>query len=154
MFARSDLDRYRRWPLAWIFGPLILGGLIVVAVSVVLRAPLGFPNDQLAGDIRAAGANSGDATYLRQMTDERWDRVCIFPTGVSKQDVDDVLGFGWSKAGGYEDDSRLLLVFVKGDEVVTHTYVETGLVAPPEGDGECRGPQDEATRINFGPWLP
>lgn len=151
MFSVGDLDRYRRWSLAWVLGPLILGGVIVALAAVAFRAPLGFPNDQLAGDIRAAAARGPDASYLRQLTEDHWDSVCVFPPFVSKGAVDEKLGQGWSRAGGYPDDTHLLLVFIRDDEVVTHTYVERRLLDDPADGGDCRDRHDERTRIIFGP---
>ena len=147
MFSVRELDRYRRWPLAWVFGPLILGGLIVFAVAAALRAPLGFPDDQLAGAIVAASNVGPDATYLRQVTESHWDTVCVFPPLTSKDQVDEKLGVSWSRAGGYPEDTHLLLVFLRDGEVVTHTYVARELIDEPAADGDCRDRQDDRTRI-------
>jgi len=151
MFSLPELDRYRRWSLAWVLGPLILGGLIVTLSAVALRAPLGFPDDHLAGRIREAAAIGPGATYLRQLTDEHWDTVCVAPPFVSKEAVDELLGLEWSRAGGYPEDTHLLLVFVRDREVVTHTYVERRRIIDPPQGGDCRHRQDESTRIIFGP---
>lgn len=151
VFSLRELDRYRRWSLAWVLGPLVLGGLIVVVAAVALRAPLGFPNDTLAGAIHDASRTSdGSPTYLRHVTDRRWDTVCVFPPYISREGVNEQLGFTWSVAGGYPSDTHLLLVFLRDDSVVTHTYVERGSISEPGGEGDCRGRQDERTQIIFG----
>jgi hypothetical protein len=146
MFTRDDFGRGRRFPLLWIFGPLLLGALLVTGLGIAARATQGFPNIELAEEIElAAGAGAGT---LREATDFAWDRVCVFRQGASNEEVDEVLGFGWGVARGDPlGDARLLLVFVRDGEVVTHLYLRAGMLDPPDGEGDCREPDDERTRL-------
>jgi hypothetical protein len=61
--------------------------------------------------------------------------------------VDDTLGIAWGVVGGDTIDNRDLLVFVDDGEVVKHLYLRHGLVGRPEPRGDCRGPDDESTRL-------
>lgn len=145
MFSPDDASRGWRWPLVWVFLPLILGGLLVTGVGLAVRATQGFPDIELAERLVQA-ARSGDP-LLADVTDFRWDRVCVFPDDLPKETVDATLGFGWGVLGGDTIDNRDLLVFVQGDEVVRHFYLTHGLVRVPEPEGDCRRPDDEATRL-------
>jgi hypothetical protein len=59
MFSLPELDRYRRWSLAWVLGPLILGGLIVTLAAVALRAPSLIPRKEaIAATDRTRGPGS------------------------------------------------------------------------------------------------
>jgi hypothetical protein len=48
MFSPDDASRGWRWPLVWVFLPLILGGLLVTGVGLAVRATQGFPDIELA----------------------------------------------------------------------------------------------------------
>ena len=145
MFSRDDFGRGPRFPLAWVFGPLLLGALLITGLGIAARATQGFPNIELADDIRIA-AGSGDP-LLAEVTPFQWDRACIFPSTVDEEDVDAMLGFEWGVIGGDPNGDRPLLVLVRGDEVVTHMFLGRGLLPPPATDGDCRSPDDESTRL-------
>ena len=145
MFTRDDYGRGRRLPLLWIFGPLLLGALLVTGLGIAARATQGFPNIELAAEIEGAAES---APMLRDEAGFAWDRVCVFRQSASAEDVDDALGFEWGVIGGDPlGDGRLLLVFVRDGEVVTHLYLRAGLLDPPDGEGDCREPDDERTRL-------
>ena len=146
MFARDDVDRGWRWPLLWIVLPLLLGALIVTGLGILARASQGFPDIELADRLRIE-AESGDP-LLADVTDFAWDRVCVFPPYLPSEAVDDTLGLEWGVVGGDTIDTRLLLVFVRGDEVVRHLYLDRGIVREPAAEGDCRDPADEATRLS------
>jgi len=146
MFSRDDFGRGPRWPLLWVMGPLILGAVLITGLGIAARATQGFPNIELADDLRVAGAE-GDP-LLAEETDFAWDRVCVFPPAATSDDVDELLGFEWGVIGGDPSpDGRLLLVLVDRDRVATHFYLAPGLVDAPTGRGDCRGPEDESTRL-------
>jgi hypothetical protein len=146
MFTRDDYGRGRRFPLLWIFGPLLLGALLVTGLGIAARATQGFPNIELAEEIEAA---ADGAPLLRDETGFAWDRVCVFRQSASAEEVDEVLGFEWGVIGGDPlGDGRLLLVFVQDGEVVTHLFLRRGLLDPPDGEGDCRDPDDERTRLS------
>jgi hypothetical protein len=146
MFTRDDFGRGRRLPLLWVFGPLLIGALLVTGLGIAARATQGFPNIELADEIETMAA-AGDP-MLREVTDFAWDRVCVFPQTVTADDVDATLGFAWGVIGGDPlGDGRLLLVFVADDEVVSHLYLRRGVIDAPSADGECRSPEEEATRL-------
>ncbi|HVM25388.1 MAG TPA: hypothetical protein VM253_08320 [Candidatus Limnocylindrales bacterium] len=145
MFARDDVHRGRRFPLLWVFVPLVAGASIVTGLAVLAQASLGFPDAGLAERIDAAAAE-GDP-MLAEVTDFEWDRVCVVPPRVSEEEVDELLGFDWGVVGGDRFANRLLLVFVRDGEVVSHLFLERTVVSRPRAPGECRTPDDEATRL-------
>ena len=145
MFSRDDVHRGRRWPLLWIFGPLVLGALIVTGLGILARATQGFPDIELAERLDQQ-ARTGDS-LLAEATDFEWDRVCVFPPDLPKETVDETLGLEWGVVGGDTIDTRDLLVFVDGDAVVKHLYLRRGLVGEPEPQGDCRAREDESTRL-------
>jgi hypothetical protein len=146
MFSGSDFDRGSRFPLLWVFGPLIAGALLVTAVTIGVRATQGFPNIELADEIRQASV-AGDP-LLDEVTEFSWDRACVFPPSATADDVDRVLGIDWGVIGGDQTvDRRPLVVFVDGDRVVTHVFLLRGVMDPAVGGGDCRGPEDESTRL-------
>ena len=146
MFSRDDFGRGRRWPLLWIIGPLIFGALLVTGLGIAARATQGFPNIELADEIQRAAPGK---PMLREETDFAWDRVCVFRQSASAEEVDAMLGFEWGVVGGDPlGDGRLLLVFVQDDEVVTHFFLRAGVLDPPDGEGDCRDPDDERTRLS------
>ena len=146
MFSRDDLGgRGGLHPLFWVFGPLVLGALIITGLGILARATQGFPDIELADDLRIA-AGAGDP-LLAEATDFEWDRVCVFPPFLSKDAVDETLGLEWGVVGGGDLDDRNLLVFVEDDRVVKHFYLLRGLVDDPEPNGDCRGRDDESTRL-------
>ena len=145
MFSRDDFDRGARFPLLWVFGPLILGALLVTGLGIAARATQGFPNIELAEEVRQVAAE-GDP-LLAEVTDFSWDRVCIFPADASKTTVDALLGFDWGVVGGDPNSTgRWLFVFVEDEQVVTHFFLRTSVEAPADG-GDCRAPDDEETRL-------
>ncbi len=145
MFSADDASRGWRWPLLWVFLPLILGGLLVTGVGVAVRATQGFPDIELAERLEEV-ARDGDP-LLAEVTDFAWDRVCIFPSKLASETVDETLGIDWGVVGGDRIDNRWLFVFVRDDEVVKHFYMQRGLVGRPADDGDSRQPDDEATRL-------
>ena len=145
MFSRDDFDRGARFPLLWVFGPLILGALLVTGLGIAARATQGFPDIELAEDLRLAGAEADP--LLTEATDFEWDRVCVFPPYLSKDSVDETLGFDWGVVGGGDLGDRNLLVFVEAERVVKHLYLIRGLVDAPAPAGDCRAPDDEETRL-------
>ncbi len=145
MFARDDVHRGRRVPLLWIFGPLVLGALLLTGIGIVIRASQGFPDIELAERLQIA-AGEGDP-LLAEATDFDWDHVCVFPPELPKEAVDRALGFEWGVVGGDTLDNRDLLVFVRSGEVVRHLYLQRGLVGRPDAEGDCRAPDDESTRL-------
>lgn len=146
MFSRDDLGSGSRHSLAWVFGPLLLGALLISGLGVLARATQGFPNIELAEDLRIAGVR--DDPLLAEVTDFEWDRVCLFPPSATRDSVDAQLGRSWGVIGGDPNgDGRPLLVFVHDDEVVTHLFLARGVIEPPEGDGDCRAPDEESTRL-------
>jgi len=145
MFSRDDYDRGSRFPLLWVFGPLVVGALLISALGIVARATQGFPNIELADDIRLA-AGSGDP-LLAEVTPFEWDRACLFPSSVDADDVDALLGFEWGVIGGDPNGDRTLLVLVRDQEVVTHFFLARRLIPAPPANGDCRSPGDESTRL-------
>lgn len=145
MFSRDDLERPLRWPLMWVIGPLILGALLVTAIGIGIRATQGFPDLELAERLEEL-ASDGDP-LLADVSDFAWDRVCIFPSKLPSETVDETLGIDWGVVGGDRIDNRWLFVFVRDDEVVKHFYMQRGLVGRPADDGDCRTPDDESTRL-------
>jgi hypothetical protein len=146
MFARDDVHRGRRWPLLWVFLPLILGALLVTGLGILARASQGFPNVELADEIRQA-SNAGDP-MLAEVTDFEWDRVCLFGPDTPRDEVDARLGLEWGVVGGdTSPDRRVLLVFVSDERVVSHLYLRRGVLDPPADGGDCRAPEDESTRL-------
>jgi len=146
MFSRDDLGGGSRHPLVWVFGPLLLGALLITGFGILARATQGFPNIELAEDLRVAGTT--DDPLLAEATDFEWDRVCVFPPSATRESVDALLGLGWDVIGGDPSgDGRPLLVFVRDDEVVTHLFLARGVIEPPEGEGDCRAPDEESTRL-------
>lgn len=145
MFSRDDFGRGPRFPLLWVIGPLILGALLVTGLGLLVRGTQGFPDIELAERLEQA-AVEGDP-LLAEATDFDWDRVCVFPRDLPSETVDETLGFDWGVVGGDRIDDRDLLVFVRDDEVVKHFYLRRGLVDRPAEDGDCRGPDEESTRL-------
>lgn len=146
MFSRDDFGRGRRFPLLWVFGPLLIGALLVTGLGIAARATQGFPNIELADEIETVAAT--DDPLLADVTDFAWDRVCTFRQSASADDVDALLGFEWGVIGGDPlGDDRLLLVFVGEGEVVTHLYLHPGVLDSPDGESDCRTPDDERTRL-------
>jgi hypothetical protein len=147
MFSRDDFGRGPRFPLLWVFGPLVLGALLVTGLGILARSTQGFPNIELADDIRIAAA-AGDPLLAEATVDLDWDRACVFPSSATKADVDDVLGFSWGVIGGDPSgNGRTLVVLVRDNEVVTHFFLRGGLIEPARGDGDCRAPDEESTRL-------
>ena len=145
MFSRDDFGRGARFPLVWVFGPLVLGALLITGLGIAARATQGFPNIELADDIRIA-AGSGDP-LLAEVTPFEWDRVCVFPSTVDEAEVDALLGFEWGVIGGDPTGDRSLLVLVRDDEVVTHFFLARRMLPPLEAGGDCRAPEEESTRL-------
>jgi hypothetical protein len=146
MFSPNDFDRGPRLPLLWLWGPILLGAVLITALTLAVRATQGFPNIELADAIRQADA-AGDP-LLAEVATFDWDRVCVFPPEASMDDVDERLGIDWGVIGGDGmSDRRQLLVFANGDAVVTHVFVPGGTVDAPEGLGDCRGPDEASTRL-------
>jgi hypothetical protein len=146
MFSRDDYGRGTRFPLLWVFGPLVLGALLVTGLGIAARATQGFPNIELAEEVRIAAGQ--DDPLLAAVTPFDWDLVCVFPSSVDTADVDALLGFEWGVIGGDPNGDRNLIVFVRDGEVETHFFLERTLLAPPEaGGGDCREPSDESTRL-------
>jgi hypothetical protein len=145
VFSTDDYGRGWRFPLVWVFGPLVLGALLVTGLGIAARASQGFPNIELAEEVRLAARQ--DDPLLADVTPFEWDRVCVFPPQASMDDVDDQLGFEWGVIGGDPSGDRTLLVFVRDGEVETHFFLEPSLISDPEGSGDCRGPEDESTRL-------
>jgi hypothetical protein len=146
MFSPHDFDKGPRLPLLWLWGPILLGALLITALTVAVRATQGFPNIELADEIRQADA--AGTPLLAEVADFDWDRVCVFPPEASIDDVDARLGIDWGVIGGDGmSDPRQLLVFVDGDAVVTHVFVPGGTVRAPGEGGDCRGPDEESTRL-------
>jgi hypothetical protein len=145
MFSRDDYGRGPRFPLLWVFGPFVLGAVIVTAVGIIARGTQGFPDLELAEQLEQLGAD--DDPLLAEATDFAWDRVCVFSSSATKADVDAALGFEWGVVGGDPYEDRLLLVFVRDDEVVKHFYLRRNLVDRPVPPGDCRLPDDESTRL-------
>ena len=145
MFARDDVHRGWRLPLLWVFGPLILGALLITALGIGIRATQGFPDIELADELQNA-ASAGDP-LLAEVTNFAWDRVCVFPRNLPREAVDDTLGIDWGVVGGDTIDNRDLLVFVHDGAVVKHLYLQRGVVGRPAAEGDCRTPEDETTRL-------
>ena len=145
MFSRDDYGRNRAHPLLWVFGPLVLGALVVTGLGIAARATQGFPNIELAADLETA---AGEDPLLAEATPFEWDRVCIAPPDSTADDVDALLGFEWGVIGGDPlEQQRPLLVFVDDDEVVTHLWLRRGVLDDPPAEGVCLEPDDEATRL-------
>jgi hypothetical protein len=145
VFSSDDFGRGWRLPLLWVFGPLLLGALLVTGLGILARSTQGFPNIELAEDVRLA-AGDGDP-LLAEVTPFAWDRVCVFGPGATVQEVDAELGIDWGVIGGDPSGTgRNLLVFVRDDAVVTHFFLEPRILARA-ADVECHGPDDEATRL-------
>ena len=147
MFSRTDFDRVRRLPLLWVWGPLLGGTLVVVAITVALRASEGFPDIELGAEIERAAYERSSPTMLRDVTDFRWDRVCVIPSHASRDEVDATLGFDWGAAGGPGYDDEVLLVFVREQEVQAHAFVPRAVLEPPPDGGDCAGPDDPRTAL-------
>lgn len=146
MFSRDDFGRGRAHPLLWVFGPLVLGALIITGLGIAARATQGFPNIELAAEIEDAAA-AGDP-LLAETTPFAWDRVCIAPQSATPDDVDELLELEWGVAGGDPlKEGRPLLVFVDGGKVVTHFWMRRGVLDDPPPEGVCYGPDDESTRL-------
>jgi len=145
MFSRDDFGRGPRFPLLWVFGPFILGALIVTAIGIVARGTQGFPDLELAERLEQVAAD-GDP-LLADVTDFDWDRVCVFSTSATEADVDEELGFAWGVVGGDRYGDRHLLVFVRDDEVVKHFYLRQAIIDRPTPPGDCRFPNEESTRL-------
>lgn len=145
MFARDDVSRGWRLPLAWVFLPLLLGVLLVTGLGIAIRATQGFPDIELAEQLQQ-DASAGNP-LLADATDFAWDRVCVFPRDLPKESVDRTLGIEWGVVGGDTIDNRDLLVFLHDGSVVKHLYLQRGLVGRPEPEGDCRTPTDESTRL-------
>jgi hypothetical protein len=146
MFSRDDFDRGRRLELLWIIGPLVLGALIVTAIGIGARATQGFPNVELAEDVRLASIEG--EPLLAEVTDFAWDRACIFGPTVTADEVDAALGFEWGVIGGDPSgDRRNLVVLVRDDDVVTHFFVAPRVLSRGDGGDACLGPEDEQTRL-------
>lgn len=145
MFSRDDFGRGPRFPLLWVFGPFVLGALLVTGIGLIARGTQGFPDIELAERLEQAGAD-GDP-LLAEATDFAWDRVCVFPSTATKADVDEQLGFPWGVVGGDPYGDRQLLVFVRDDEVVKHFYIRPIFLDDPVPPGDCRTPEDESTRL-------
>jgi hypothetical protein len=145
MFSRDDFGRGPRFPLLWVFGPFVLGALIVTGVGIIARGTQGFPDLELAERLEQLGV-AGDP-LLADVTDFEWDRVCVFSTSASKADVDEQLGFAWGVVGGDRYGDRLLLVFVRDGQVVKHFYLRRMFIDRPVPPGDCRTPDDESTRL-------
>jgi hypothetical protein len=147
MFSRDDIGRGPRFPLLWVFGPFVLGALLVTGIGILARSTQGFPNIELADEIRMA-ATAGDPLLAETTSDLDWDRACVFPPSATKSDVDEVLGFSWGVIGGDPSgDGRTLVVLVRDNEVVTHFFLRAGLLDRAEGTGDCRAPDEESTRL-------
>ena len=54
MFSPNDFDRGPRLPLLWLWGPILLGAVLITALTLAVRATQGFPNIELADAIRQA----------------------------------------------------------------------------------------------------
>lgn len=146
MFSAKDFGTGSLHPLFWVFAPLILGALIITGLGIAARATQGFPNIELAEEVRVA-AQDGDP-FLADVTDFEWDRVCVIPPTATMADVDALLGFEWGVIGGDPSgDGRSLIVLVDDGRVATHFFLATGLLDPPMQGGDCRDPDDESTRL-------
>jgi hypothetical protein len=145
VFSTDDYGRGWRFPLLWVLGPLVLGALLVTGLGIAARATQGFPNIELAEEVRIA-ARQGDP-LLAEVTPFGWDRVCVFAPQATTEDVDAALGFEWGVIGGDPTGDRTLLVFVADDEVETHFFLERSLISAAEASGDCRGPEEESTRL-------
>lgn len=146
MFSRQDLGKGTAHPLLWVFGPLILGALVITGLGIIARASQGFPDIELAEEIRLA-ATEGDP-LLAEVTPFAWDRVCVVPPRATKADVDALIGRDWGVVGGDAAPSRrMLFVFLNDGEVVRHFFLETGAIPGPAPGGDCRSPDDERTRL-------
>lgn len=145
MFSRDDFGRGPRFPLLWVIGPLVLGALLVTGIGLLVRGTQGFPDIELAERLEQAAIDG--EPLLAEETDFAWDRVCVFPRKVPSERVDEILGIDWGVVGGDRFENRDLLVFVRGDEVVRHFYLKRGVVDRPEGEGDCRRPDEESTRL-------
>jgi hypothetical protein len=144
MFSRDDLGKGTIHPLFWVFGPLVLGALLVTGLGILARGTQGFPDIELADELRQMASRSDP--LMAEVTDFAWDRVCVFPPYLSKEAVDETLGLEWGVVGGDLED-RNLLVFVDDDRVVKHFYLRRGIVDEPEDGGDCRGRDEESTRL-------
>ena len=151
MFSIRDLDRVRRWPLAWVFGPLILGGLLVTMVGFGLLASRGFPDSELGQKIDAAALEATSANdrdiLLGNLTGFAWDEVCVFGPSATKESVDETIDIAWSRAGDSVSENELLLVFVRDGAVVKHAYVDRRALDEPDPGGECRSLDDPGTQV-------
>ena len=145
MFSRHDLGKGTAHPLVWVFGPLVLGALLITVLGVVARGTQGFPDIELAEQIEIA-SHEGDQ-MLAEVTTFEWDLVCVAPPTMTKAEVDELIGREWSVVGGDAPGRRVLLVFLDQGEVVRHFYVASATIARPPNDGDCRTPEDETTRL-------
>jgi len=80
--------------------------------------------DDLASRI-AAAVSQGDGAVVdfARLTDFAWDRLHVFPAHTPLARITEELGFAWSSAADYglhEREEVILLVFVRGGEVVHH----------------------------------
>jgi hypothetical protein len=147
MFSRDDFGRGPRFPLLWVFGPFVLGALLITGLGILARSTQGFPNIELAEEIRVAAA-AGHPLLADATGDLEWDRACVFPPSATRADVDEVIGFGWGVIGGDPSgDRRTLVVLIRDHQVVTHFYLAAGVLDRPQGSGDCRAPDDESTRL-------
>ena len=145
MFSRDDFGRGSRFPLAGVVVPFVIGALIIAGITVGLRAAQGFPDIELAEEIRQA--SFGEPLLLADAIDLEWDRVCVFPPFLPHDAVDAKLGLEWGRSAGHSTDEYLLLVFVRDREVASHAYVERGILVDPDPNGDCRTPDDPRTRL-------
>jgi len=151
MFARRDVERPRRWPLAWVWGPFVGGVLAIVAITFLLRAAEGFPDIELGAAIERAPYVQPEPVALDSVTDFAWDLACVIPSGMSREAVDGLLGLPWGRAAGPGSPDEVLVVFERDETVVTHVFVPAGILAPAAPGGDCRGPDDPGTQLRQAP---
>jgi hypothetical protein len=145
MFSREDLGKGTGHPLFWVIWPIVLGALIITGLGILARSTQGFPDIELADELRQLASTSDP--LMADVTHFAWDRVCVFPPYLSKDAVDETLGLEWGVVGGGDLDDRNLVVFVDDDRVVKHFYLGRGIVDEPEDGGDCRGRDEESTRL-------
>ena len=146
MFSRDDLGKGTAHPLIWVFGPLVLGALLITGLGIAARATQGFPDIELADETEVA-SHAGDDRLLAEVTPFEWDRVCVAPPSTTKSEVDRLIGREWGVVGGDAPGRRVLLVFLRDGEVVRHFYLAPSTIARPPTSGDCRSPEDESTRL-------